>query len=129
LKKNKITFIGNDLLRGIYDLIDNNYQNSKLLVDDYNYETIKELLSDASISNNIVLVFDNNIGISYNQYQELIKNNENKNIKVITTDENIKTNNENIYYFNTNNKKSLDDIHLNDEGNNELFNLIKEIIE
>ena len=129
LEKNKITFIGNDLLRGIYDLIDNNYQNSKLLVDDYNYETIKELLSDDSISNNIVLVFDNNIGISYNQYQELIKNNENKNIKVITTDENIKTNNENIYYFNTNNKKSLDDIHLNDEGNNELFNLIKEIIE
>ena len=123
-EKNKITFIGNDLLSGIYDLINDNYVNKKILVKKYNYNELKELLSDKTLSNNVVLVFDNSISLSNNQYQELVNICGNRNISIINMSNISKINGANIIDFDTDNI-TFDKIHLNDKGNKELFNLIK----
>ena len=125
-EKNKITFVGNDLLRGIYDLIDNNYKNKKIMVDDYNYESIKKIITNKSTSNNIVLVFDKN-GLTNSEYQKLINLDKEKKISIVTTDDSIKINN--VIYFNPDGNTELDQIHLSDKGNEKLFNFMKEKID
>ena len=123
-EKNKIIFIGNDLLRGIYDALDESYQNKKILVDDYNFNSIKNTISNTP-SNNIVLVFDSDFVLTNDQYKELVKTNKDKKITYITTH---KTNNNSIIYFDSTDKTELDGIHLSNEGNKALMNIIKERI-
>ena len=128
LEKNKITFIGNDLLQGMYDQIDNYYQNKKILVDKYNYNKIKNIITDKSTSNNIVLVFDNNSKITTEEYNRLINIDKEKKITIVTTDNSIKISNANIIYYDPTGKTELDQIHLSNKGNNELFSIIKDKI-
>ena len=128
LEKNKITFIGNDLLQGMYDQIDNYYQNKKILVDKYNYNKIKNIITDKSTSNNIVLVFDNNSKITTEEYNKLINIDKEKKITIVTTDNSIKISNANIIYYDPTGKTELDQIHLSNKGNNELFSIIKDKI-
>ena len=127
-EKNKITFIGNDLLKGIYDQVNNNYQNKTILIDDYNYNKIKDILSDQSTSNNIVLVFNNNSKLSNREYQKLIDLYKDKSITIVTTDTKLKVKGANIIKYDSTNKTDLDDIHLTKKGNKELFNTIKKNI-
>ena len=123
-EKSKIIFIGNDLLRGIYDDLDNSYKNKQILVDDYNYNSIKNIISNTP-SNNIVLLFDTDFVLTNDQYKELVKTYKDKSITYITTN---KSNNDNIIYFDSTDKTELDGIHLSDKGNKELLNIIKEKI-
>ena len=127
-EKEKNIFIGNDLLRGIYDDIDNNYQNKKILVGDYKYNDIKKIISNESTSNNIILVFDTTSQLTNKEYQKLINTFKEKNISIVTTNNTIKLKNTNIIYYDTTNKTTLDKIHLSTDGNKELSNLIKEKI-
>lgn len=124
-EKKKITFIGNDLLSGIYDLINENYINKKILVDNYNYNDLKKLLSDNTISNNIVIVLDNSINISSKQYQELVNLFKDKNITIISTNDLSKIDGARVINFNSTNYTTFDRVHLTDSGNSKLFTLIK----
>ena len=124
-EKKKITFIGNDLLSGIYDLINENYINKKILVDNYNYNDLKKLLSDNTISNNIVIVLDNSITISSKQYQELVNLFKDKNITIISTNDLSKIDGARVINFNSTNYTTFDRVHLTDSGNSKLFTLIK----
>jgi hypothetical protein len=57
---------------------------------------------------------------------ELVNLNKEKNIIIIDINNKIKVDNAEVINFNIDNKTTIDKIHLNDEGNKELFNIIKE---
>ena len=76
-------------------------------------------------NNNIVLVFDSDFVLTNDQYKELVNTYKDKKITYITTH---KTKNDNIIYFDSTDKTELDGVHLSNEGNKELINIIKERI-
>ena len=124
-ENNKITFIGNDLLMGIYDNLMNHYSNKKFVVNsDFNYESLISYIENTDISNNIVLVFDNSVEISNNQYKKVFELLKGKNVYVVSNnkfevDDSIK-----IINFDFNKYLDIDRVHLTDKGNNILYDLI-----
>lgn len=140
--KNKITFYGNDILLYAFDNIKNNFEDSKFNIDaNYNYETIKnkiesEITND-TLTNKIVFVFDSSLKLSKDDYSNLINLCNNKTIYIVSTDkettENLQSiNNDNVKVIDfsktiqDNNYLSIDKIHLTEEGNIALSNILKE---
>ncbi len=77
-QKLKISFYGNDLLLNVYPYLEEDFNNSKFVIDkDFNYETlinkIKEDIKDESINYKVVFVFDKNAYLTKDNYNELIE--------------------------------------------------------
>lgn len=133
--KNRISFYGNDLLLNIFDYIsikDASYSINK----DYDFELLKEELSDAISMNNlnykVVLVFDNSFDLTSNQYNEIVKMLSNYKLYVVLLNNvdidksKIKTIDFYKEFEENPNYLMKDKIHLTDDGNKRLNELITE---
>lgn len=140
-EKNKITFYGNNLLLNAFEEFQNEFKNSKFVVNkEFNYTSIKEAIEksikEKSNTNKIVFIFDKSSNLTIKEYQNLtnlLKNNqiyivtttnfenkiESKNIKIINLYEEIQKNN---------NYVMKDGIHLTKKGNEQLILMIKNIL-
>ena len=140
LEKEKITFIGNDLLLNTYEYLQVTYQTSEFIINsEFTYNLIKEDLENRieenTLTNNIVFMFDNTLYLTKEEYQEIINLCKNRNIYIITTKKILLEEQENLHIIDLTedlkeNKLYLspDKVHLSKEGNNYLANLIKELI-
>ena len=133
-QKNKITFVGNDLLLGIYDYIKNDYQNSSFIIEkDINYKTLKKKLNENDLNHKIVFIFNQNTNITEDNYLELIKLYKQHEIYIVTLYDKLDINNQNIKIIdfskeiqNNKNYLSHDGVHLTKEGNKKLKEKISE---
>ena len=134
--KKKITFIGNDLLLGIYDNIQEIYNEANFIIKkDFNYNSLLKTINDKKNNNelfyNIVLVFDNSLKLTNNEYQELIDILNDYNIFIIDINNKVKIAKQNVKVINfyneidENNYMTIDKIHLNKDGNIALETIIK----
>ena len=133
-QKNKITFVGNDLLLGIYDYIKNDYQNSSFIIEkDINYKTLKKKLNENDLNHKIVFLFNQNTNITEDNYLELIKLYKQHEIYIVTLYDKLDINNQNMKIIdfskeiqNNKNYLSHDGVHLTKEGNKKLKEKISE---
>jgi len=137
-EKSKITFIGNDLLLEIYDLLQKKYSDSEYIIDkDFNYKslekTIKSKILDKSLSNNVVLVLNTEAKISQNEYKNISELCKEYNIYITITNSNISLEGINtINFYNDINKNKdyvkFDGVHLTNEGSKALTQSIDNIL-
>ena len=139
-EKNKIIFLGNDLLLNTYEYLQHDYQTSEFIINsNLTYITLKQELEkrikENTLTNNLIFMFDNTLSLTKEEYQEIIELCKNKNIYIITTN-NISIQEQNnlhiiSLYKEINKQKnylSPDKIHLSKEGNIYLTNLLKKSI-
>ena len=136
-EKRKITFIGNELLLGIYDNLQEEYQTSEFIIDkDLSYKSlnnyIESKIKENSLSYNLVFLLDKSLEIEEKEYKKLINLCNQYNIYIIDLYGNIKINKEKVTVIsfdeelkNHKNYVSFDGIHLTDEGNLALKEMIK----
>jgi lysophospholipase L1-like esterase len=137
-QKKKITFIGNDMLIKISSEIVNNYKTANLITsEEFTYEdiidTLKEKINDKTLSYNIVFMFDKNIKLTDEEYNEIIKLCKNHKIYIIDINRDIHIDDKNVTvidFYNeiSNSYMSYDKIHLSDKGYERLKELIKKNI-
>ena len=130
--KKKISFYGNDLLLNAFDYIEKEFTNAKYIINkDFNYELLKQELEDAINNNtldyNIVFLFDSSFEINNDQYKELIELCKDHEIYILSNNKDI-TGVKIIDFTTIDNYYMADKIHLTDEGNKELSNILKESI-
>ena len=141
--KLKISFYGNDILLNSFDYMNNEFENAKFIINEFNYETLKEKIDSEiknnSLTHNIVFAFDNTVSLNKTQYEELIKLCSGHNIYILSVNENSFNILSQIDYENVtiidfyneiqnNNYLLIDKIHLNEEGNKALNEIIKNSI-
>lgn len=134
-EKSKITFIGNELLLGVYDNLSRRYNDSVFSADkDFNYKslinTLNKNIKNNTLSHNVVLIFDSSINISDKEYRELVKMCRNYNLYVVDMDGSVPSikgiNIVNFYEVIKKNKGyvQFDNVHLTDKGAFALTDLI-----
>lgn len=123
--KNRVSFIGNDLLLGIMDYIQNDNIDADFSIDkDFTFNSIKKKLlektNNNSLNYNVVFVFDNSVQITKNEYNELLDLCKDHNVYIVDLYNNL-DNSSNIIKFNEEIDKNeyllFDGKHLNDKGN------------
>lgn len=138
--KNKINFIGNDIILNAYEDLQQNYPNAKFTINkEYTYETLKmeieKEISEGTLNYRVILALDNNLVLTQKEYEEIFKLLKDYEVNVIITNEKTfkELNNEeleNIKLFNFTSEIQddyylLDGIHLNKKGNEAFINFIK----
>ena len=143
LKRN-ISFYGNGVLLNTFDYIKDEFLDDKFNINkDYTYEVLKEdikkEIDNNTLNYNILLVFDKTFEISIEEYIELITLGSNYNIYIVSLDEDfskriIKYNYDNVklidFYKEINESDKyimIDNIHLTNEGNKALAEVIKNL--
>ena len=139
-KKNKITFFGNDILLNVFNDIESEYSSHKFIIDkNFNFETLKnklqEEINNDTLNYNVVFAFDSIAKLNKKDYKELIDMCKDKKVYIL------KTNNQNLnlnsevtiidFYKELQNHKEylmLDNIHLTEDGNRALSEILKESI-
>ena len=140
-EKNKIVFYGNNILINSFQYLENNFNDSKFLVNSkYDFNTIKDNIKNDIVNNsfkNIVFAFDSALILTIKEYEELINLCNDRNIFILSTNKetndylkNINMENVTIidFYSELNNHAEYlmnDKIHLTDEGNMALTNILK----
>ncbi len=129
--KNKITFMGSELLLNAFPYLNTYYNNSKYLINkDYNIDTIIKDLNDGLKNNTltykVVLVFDSLTHLNIKDYKKILNLLKNKEVYIVSlTDIDLKSLNAKIIDF----KKEIyihedyllvDKIHLSSIGNDAL---------
>lgn len=126
-KSNKITFYGNEMLLNALKNISEEYKNANIYVEsnltiDELKQKIKNSKENNTITKTIILIFDKSFNIETKDYIELINQYKETKIYLITTKQ-------------IENSLHIDDkylmpdrIHLNDEGNKKIIDLLKENI-
>ena len=139
-EKNKITFIGNDLLLNTYEYLQDDYQTSDFIIEsNLTYDILKKELhkriEENTLTNNLIFMFDSTLTLTKEEYQEILNICKDKNIYMITTNKISLQETDNIHIINLYkelkihpNYLSPDKIHLTKEGNITLTNIIKELI-
>ena len=140
--KTKISFYGNDVLINLFDYIKDEFSDSSFVMNkEFKFKELKDNLLKAkennTLTNRIILAFDNTSNITKNEYEELyqilsdkkvyiisfsskLKSlEEHKNIKVIEFYEELANNNDYIM---------ADRVHLSDKANQELASKLKSVI-
>lgn len=133
-EKNKITFIGNDLLLEIYDQLSKKYSDSEFIIDkDFTYKTlvkkIKSKINDKSLSSNVVLAFNKQAKLTEKEYKKIIEMLKGYNLYVTLMDRSIFLDDVNMINFYSELKKNkdylkIDGVHLTDNGIESLIKLI-----
>ena len=97
-EKDKLTFIGNDLLLGVFEELAKNYNNTDFIVDnEFTYKSLKSTLKDKKVSDNIIFMFDKSINFTQTEYDSLIDMYKDSNIYIIDVTNTIKSDNENMW--------------------------------
>ena len=134
LEKQKIIFVGNELLLGLYNYLNIDYNESEFIIEkelDNNKlkNIIKSKIDDKSLSYNVVLTLDRNTNMSKEQMNELLELLKDYKVYIIDTND-YELNKENVIDIDISlllkNDKfmSFDNIHLTEEGNKELKTII-----
>ena len=131
LENKKITFIGNDLLLGLYNDLIEDYNNADFIIDEnFNYKKIKNQLElkikDKSLNHNIVLILNNKIHLSKKEYNQLIELCKNYQIYIVDTNQ-LKIEKENVTLipFKEKDYLSIDGVHITKKG----YKVLKESID
>ena len=128
----KYNFYGNDLLINSYDLLQEEYQDSKFVADNkLNYNNLlKKLENDSKLNNKLIFIFDDESNITEDNYKELINKYNNHEIYIITLKKlNLNYDNVKVLKLDLNEEDYLSDkIHLSKIGNNKLVEKIKELL-
>jgi len=129
-----ISFIGNELLLGMYNLLQKEYADSDYaIIKNTAYDTVKEIIdkktNDNTLSSNVVLFLDSELSIS--KLKEINDMLNNKRLIVVSIYDDLKIDNLCIDIINfkseiikNNDYLSFDNIHLTEKGNNALKDLI-----
>ena len=128
IENSKITFIGNDLLLGIYKHLEQDYKDASFIIDkSLDYKSLKKKLKNNKLNHKLVFVFDSKTHITKDDYNELSKLYKDNEIYIVITSNTLNIDNKDIKeinFFNQlkNNKKYItsDGIHLTDQGNKKL---------
>ena len=136
LEKNKITFIGNDLLLNTYEYLQKDFQTSEFIINnEFTYNTLKKIIEENTLSHNLVFLFDSNLKITKEEFESIINLCKDNNIYIVTTMKIEIAEEDSIHIINlaeeiNKHKEYLtaDKIHLTKEGNIFLTNLIKETL-
>ena len=132
IENSKITFIGNDLLLGIYKHLEQDYKDASFIIDkSLDYKSLKKKLKNNKLNHKLVFVFDSKTHITKDDYNELSKLYKDNEIYIVITSNTLNIDNKDIKeinFFNqlNNNKKYItsDGIHLTDQGNKKLKEMI-----
>lgn len=143
-EKNKISFYGNTLLLNSFEYIEKDFTTAAFIINkDYTYKSLKseieQALKNNTITNKIVLAFDNTTNIKTTEYEELLKLCKDKELYIVATNTTVtnlsKKNYPNLVVldFTKELKKHpeyfmADGKHLSDKGNKALSKLLKENI-
>ena len=119
----KITFIGNDLLTGLYNDLDNIYSDSEFIIVDNNYKSLNKELNKET-NHNIVILLDNELKLTKKQLEDLSNKHKDKVLYIVDLNKNYNIKKDNIKIIKYNNYKTSDGIHLNKTSNKELLKLI-----
>ena len=133
-EKEKITFIGNELLLGLYTYISDDYNESEFIIEkDLKFNELKNKIQskieDKSLSYNVVLTLDRKLDLSKEEYNELFELLKDYKVYIIDTN-NYEFDNENVEVIDIEkilkNEKymSFDNIHLTEEGKEELKKIV-----
>ena len=140
LENKKIVFIGNELLLGMYEYLQNDYSDSEFIIDkEFKYNSIKNIIEtkiqDKSLSKNVVLMLDKKSNISYDEYNQLLNLLKEYNIYLIDTSNKFDFNDKKITIIDfiseinkNNNYLSFDNLHLTEEGNIALKEIINKYL-
>lgn len=135
--KKRYSFYGNDLLINLYDYIKDEYKDFEYIVNkNYNYDVlyndIKKSIDNEMINYNVVFAFDKSANLSYNEYLSLINLCKDKKIYIVMFDDKYDFSdyeNVNVILFdNYNEYLMVDRVHLNDDGNKKLMDVIDSYI-
>lgn len=128
----KYNFFGNELLINIYNELSSEYSNSEFIANNnMNYNELLNILKeDSNLNSKLIFIFDDNSKITENNYLEIAKIYEEKEIYIVTFEPlNIDNQNVKIIEIKLGKEDLLkDNIHLSDKGNKKLFTKIKEIL-
>ena len=140
LEKNKITFIGNDLLLNTFEYLQTNYSSSEFIINsNLSYTTLKheleQRIGENTLTNNLVFIFDNTLILTKEEYQDIVRVCKDRNINIITTKNIPLKEQDNLHIIDLTeelkkheNYLSPDRIHLSKEGNIYLVDLINDLI-
>lgn len=138
-EKNKITFIGNDLILNSLNKLSTTFDSAKFVTDkDYTFDSLKKEIQ-SSIDNNtltyrVVFGFDNSLRLSDSKIKELVSLCEDHDIYFVLTDSNIKNIDGATYikfYEDINSNLDylmVDKIHLSEKGNTALSDKLNEVL-
>ena len=109
------------------------YNDSEYIIDSsFTPNKLKDTLKNKNMSHNIVLLFDNSISLTKEDYLDIIKLCQNHNVYIVTMSNAFDINNENIkiidFYQEINKHDDylmVDKIHLTEIGNKALLNILK----
>ena len=139
-QKSKITFFGNDILLNVFNDIESDYVDNKFIIDkEFNFESIKtkleEEISNDTLNYNVVFAFDSMAKLNIDDYKVLIEMCKDKKVYVLKTDKQILDLNSEVtiidFYNELQKHKEYlmpDNIHLTEEANKVLSNLLKDSI-
>ena len=136
--KKKISFVGNDLLTGVYNQLNASYVDASFIADkDLNAETLLSQLESSNqqemLNYNVVLVLDASFEMNKETFMKIKNICKNKNLRIITTVRYDELNDECIISF----EEILDAnpsyyrpdrVRLNEQGNEELHKFIVDIL-
>ena len=139
-EKKRVTFFGNGLLLNVYEYIQDDYQTSEFIINNkLTYSILKEdiekRINENIITDNLVFLFDGTLKLNKVELQDIADLCVNRNVVIITTSDIIVNEKENFNVISLSeklkvNKKYLspDRIHLTEEGNLLLRDIIKEVV-
>ena len=132
-QKQKIGFIGNSLLVNAFDNISVKFEEAQFITNDrFSYHTIKttimERLESKELNYKLVFLFDSNVGLTNEQYQEIIELCKENEIYIVDFNnkfteinyENVKVLNFYEEIMQNDNYLLIDKIHLTQDGNEAL---------
>ncbi len=127
-KQNSITFVGNDLLIGLYNNLKSDYGKSTYLIDkNFDYYSLKLTLEQKAnkneLSHNVVFVLDNNAKLGEREYNSIIDLYSDYNIYIVDLTNSINITRDNVTIIKLEDNEeywSFDQVHLSDLGNSSL---------
>lgn len=135
-----IAFYGNDLLLNNVSMLTLNIDNVEFNIkEEYNYDMLKEELDQIKKANKlpgrIVFLFDRTFMLTQNEYKELITLCENQKMYIVSIGNNINNDSKNVEIIDFNKEienhqayMMVDGVHLTEEGNRRLSDILIEIL-
>lgn len=126
LENKKITFVGNDLLLGLYDYISDDYKDAEFIIDkEFTFKSLKKALKEEidnnNLNHNLVFVLSKKIEMTDTQYEEIIKQCQDYNIYIVDITNSLKLDGINLINFKLDKGyTTIDGKYLSDAGNKAL---------
>ena len=139
-EKNRIAFIGNDLLLGVYDLLQGEHPDSEFIIDgsftaNTLIGTLREKVTSGSIAHNIVILPDSSIQFSAADLQTIAETCADHNVYIADLYGTMGSDAENVHIISFSSQlkehedyMTYDEIHLSDAGNEALKEAVENAV-